>query len=94
MVFDYLKNNKSFIDDIINCMPPQAEANNNENDERKVNEEEAQNFFEKENAIFNEKRPRKNSDISNWSNLYDESEIKNNKGDLVSELEIFMKEFK
>ena len=94
LVFDYLKNNKSFIDDIINCIPPQVEANNNENDERKVNEEEAQNFFEKENAIFNEKRPRKNSDISNWSNLYDESEIKNNKGDLVSELEIFMKEFK
>ena len=94
LVFDYLKNNKNFIDDIINCIPPQVEANNNENDERKVNEEEAQNFFEKENAIFNEKRPRKNSDISNWSNLYDESEIKNNKGDLVSELEIFMKEFK
>ena len=94
LVFDYLKNSKSFIDDIINCIPSQAEANNNENDERKINEEEAQNFFEKENAIFTEKRPRKNSDISDWSNLYDENENKNKKEDLISEIEIFMKNFK
>ena len=93
LVFDYLKNCKSFVDDITNSIPPQAEANNNENDNKKMNEEEAQNFFEKENAIFSEKKPRKNSDMSNWSNLYDESENKNNKGDLISEIELFMKGF-
>ena len=94
LVFDYLKNSKSFINDIINSIPPQAEANDNENDERKINEEEAQNFFEKENAIFTEKRPRKNSDISDWSNLYGENENKSKKEDLISEIEIFMKSFK
>ena len=94
LVFDYLKNSKRFIDDIINSIPPQAEANDNENDEKKINEEEAQNFFEKENAIFTDKRPRKNSDISDWSNLYGENEKKNKKEDLISEIEIFMKNFK
>jgi len=94
LVFDYLKNSKRFIDDIINSIPPQAEANDNENDEKKINEEEAQNFFEKENAIFTDKRPRKNSDISDWSNLYGENENKNKKEDLISEIEIFMKNFK
>ena len=94
LVFDYLKNSKRFIDDIINSIPPQTEANDNENDEKKINEEEAQNFFEKENAIFTDKRPRKNSDISDWSNLYGENENKNKKEDLISEIEIFMKNFK
>ena len=95
LVFDYLKNIKSFVDDIVGCNISQIEANNNEqNNDNNQNQEEVENIFENDNAIFNENKVRKNSNLSNWSNLYDENEIKKNKGDLVSEIEIFMQSFK
>ena len=95
LVFDYLKNIKSFVDDIVGSNISQVEADNNEqNNDNNQNQEEVENIFENDNVIFNENKVRKNSNLSNWSNLYDESEIKKNKGDLVSEIEIFMQSFK
>ena len=44
--------------------------------------------------LFSEKRIRKNSIFSDWSNIYDDEEEDDNKkndGDLISEIEIFMR---
>ena len=94
LVFDYLKNVKSFVEEIISSNAKQIEVNNIENNDVNIEQEEPENIFGEENEIFTKNKLRKNSNLSNWSNLYDENEIKKNKGDLVSEIEIFMQSFK
>ena len=94
LVFDYLKNVKSFVEEIISSNAKQIEVNNVENNDVNIEQEEPENIFGEENEIFTKNRLRKNSNLSNWSNLYDENEIKKNKDDLRSEIELFMQNFK
>ena len=94
LVFDYLKNVKSFVEEIISSNAMQIEVNNVENNDVNIEQEEPENIFGEENEIFTKNKLRKNSNLSNWSNLYDENEIKKNKDDLRSEIELFMQNFK
>ena len=94
LVFDYLKNVKSFVEEIISSNAKQIEVNNVENNDVNIEQEEPENIFDEENEIFTKNKLRKNSNLSNWSNLYDENEIKKNKDDLRSEIELFMQNFK
>lgn len=94
LVFDYLKNVKSFVEEIISSNAKQIEVNNVENNDVNIEQEEPENIFGEENEIFTKNKLRKNSNLSNWSNLYDENEIKKNKDDLRSEIELFMQNFK
>ena len=94
LVFDYLKNVKSFVEEIISSNAKQIEVNNIENNDVNIEQEEPENIFGEENEIFTKNKLRKNSNLSNWSNLYDENEIKKNKDDLRSEIELFMQNFK
>ena len=92
IVFEYLKNKKCFIDELLSTNVPQVEANNGENKEIDKNIEDPENNFEKEseNIFFTGKRFRKNSNCSFCSNFYDESMINRNKCDLISENEMFI----
>ena len=91
MVFDYLKNLKCFIDELKDYNVPQSEIKNIENNDMNKVQEEPINIFENENDnAFNENRFRKNSNFSYCSNFYDENEIKKNKGDMMSDIELFM----
>ena len=92
IVFEYLKNKKCFIDELLSTNDPQVEANNGENKEIDKNIEDPENNFEKEseNIFFTGKRFRKNSNCSFCSNFYDESLINRNKCDLISENEMFI----
>jgi hypothetical protein len=90
-IFNYLKNKKCFIDELLNTNEPQEELINYENNNEIKNKEEPENITEKENLNFiYENRPRKNSNMSYESNFYDENTIKRNKEDLISEIEMFM----
>ena len=89
IVFDYLKNLKCFIDELRDDNPPQTEIKNIENNDVNKVQEEPINIFENENEnAFNENRFRKNSNLSYGSNFYDENE--KNKGDMMSDIELFM----
>ena len=95
LILEYLKNIKSFMDIIINNSIPKHEEKNIENEEINKIQEESENIFEKENInFFPGNKVRKNSNFSNWSNIYDENENKKNNEDLISEIEIFMQNFK
>ena len=95
-VFEYLKNQKIFIDELIINNIPKKEENNNENIDTNKLQEESENIIEKDNMnLFSAKRNIKNSIFSDWSNIYDDEEEeddnKKNDGDLISEIEIFMR---
>ena len=54
------------------------------------NKEEEENNYEKNNDnIFTENRFRNNSNMSYVSNLYDDNIVKENKGDYMSEMDLF-----
>ena len=91
-IFEYLKDKKCFLDELENNNDPQEEMINPQNNDINKNKEEPENNFEKENEniMFTEKRSRKNSNISYGSNFYDDNLSKRNKGDLMSEIEMFM----
>lgn len=93
IVFDYLKNLKCFVDELEDNNVPQSETKNLEiNDTNKIQEEPI-NIFENENDnenAFHENEFRKNSNLSYVPNFYDENEIKKNKGDMLSDIDMFM----
>ena len=77
LIFDYLKNKKCFLDELLNTNEPQEEIINNEINDMDKSREEHENIIEKENENpFNENRFRKNSNFSYESNFYDENTIK------------------
>ena len=83
-VFDYLKNLKSFKDELTLYEPKKTYNNENIVNEHK---EEIDNNYEKDDENeFIENRMRNNSNMSYASSLYDEKVIKQNKN-------IFMTEF-
>ena len=92
MIFDYLKNKKCFLDELVSTNDPQVEVINDDNNDMDKSKEEAENNYEKEseNIIFTDNRFRKNSNLSMNSNFYDENYIKKNKCDLMSDIELFM----
>ena len=92
LIFDYLKNKKCFLDELLNTNEPQEEIINYEINDVDKSREEHENIIEKENENpFNENRFRKNSNLSyDESNFYDENIIKKNKCDLISEIEMFI----
>ena len=91
LIFDYLKNKKCFLDELLNTNEPQDEVISNEINDMDKCREEHENIIEKENENpFNENRFRKNSNLSYESNFYDENTIKKNKCDLISEIEMFI----
>lgn len=91
LIFDYLKNKKCFLDELLNNNEPQEEIINDEINDLNKSREELENIIEKENENpFNENRFRKNSNLSYESNFYDENTIKKNKCDLISEIEMFI----
>ena len=91
-IFEYLKDKKCFLDELEKNNDPQEEMINPQNNDIDKSKEEPENNFEKENdnIMFTEKRSRKNSNISYGSNFYDDNLSKRNKGDLMSEIEMFM----
>ena len=92
VVFEYLKDKKCFLDELVKNNDPQEEMINAQNNDINKSKEEPENNFEKENEnmMFIEKRSRKNSNISYGSNFYDDNLSKRNKGDLMSEIEMYM----
>ena len=92
LIFDYLKNKKIFLDELVSTNDPQAEMINDDNNDMDKSREEPENIYEKEseNIIFTGNRFRKNSNLSCCSNFYDENLIKRNKCDLMSDIEMFM----
>ena len=92
VVFEYLKDKKCFLDELVKNNAPQEEMINAQNNDINKSNEEPENNFEKENEnmMFIEKRSRKNSNISYGSNFYDDNLSKRNKGDLMSEIEMYM----
>jgi len=95
LILEYLRNIKSFMDEIISNSIQKQEEKNIENEEINKIQDEPENIFEKENInFFPGNKVRKNSNFSNWSNIYDENENKKNNEDLISEIEIFMQNFK
>jgi hypothetical protein len=95
LILEYLRNIKSFMDEIISNSIQKQEENNLENEEMDKIQEDPENIFEKENInFFSGNKVRKNSNFSNWSNIYDENDNKKNNEDLISEIEIFMQNFK
>jgi hypothetical protein len=66
----------------------QIQLNDNVNNENY--KEEIDNNFEKDNDnIFTEHRFRKNSNLSYVSNIYEDSAMKQNKGDCMSEIGLY-----
>ena len=95
LILEYLRNIKSFMDEIISNSIQKQEEKNLENEEMDKIQEDPENIFEKENInFFCGNKVRKNSNFSNWSNIYDENDNKKNNEDLISEIEIFMQNFK
>lgn len=92
IIFEYLKNKKCFLDELVGNNEPQIEVINNENNDMNKSKEEQENNYEKEsdNIIFTDNRPRKNSNFSYCSNFYEENIIKRNKVDFLSENEMFV----
>ena len=92
LIFDYLKNKKCFLEELVSTNDPQVEFINDDNNDIDKSREEPENNYEKEseNIIFTGNRFRKNSNLSMCSNFYDENLIKRNKCDLMSDIEMFM----
>ena len=92
LVFDYLKDKKCFLDELLNNKESNEELINVEISDVDKSREERENIIEKEKENenpFNENGLRKNSNLSNESNFFDENTIKRNKCDLISEIEMF-----
>ena len=87
-----MKDKKCFLDELVKNNDPQEEMINAQNNDINKSKEEPENNFEKENEnmMLIEKRSRKNSNISYGSNFYDDNLSKRNKGDLMSEIEMYM----
>ena len=93
IVFDYLKNLKCFVDELENNSAPQNEEKNLENNHINKIQEEPVNMFENEiynDSAFHENQLRKNSNLSYEPNFFDENEIKKIKGDMLSDIDMFM----
>ena len=95
-VFEYLRNIKSFVDEINSySIHKKKEDDIESNEELKEPQEEPEINYYKDNInIFKENRIRKNSNFSNWSNLYDDNDFKKSNEELISEIEVFMQNFK
>ena len=92
-IFEYLRNIKIFVDEIINNIQRKKE---NENiGETNKPEEEPDNIFEEKSInFFAGKKMRKNSNISNWSNFNEHNENNKINEDSISEITYFIQNFK
>ena len=92
-IFEYLRNIKIFVDEIINNI--QRKKENENNDETNKLEEEPDNIFEEKSInFFAGKKMRKNSNISNWSNFNEHNENNKINEDSISEITYFIQNFK
>ena len=92
-IFEYLRNIKIFVDEIINNI--QRKKENENNDETNKLEEEPDNIFEEKSInFFTGKKIRKNSNISNWSNFNEHNENNKINEDSISEITYFIQNFK
>ena len=93
IIFEYLRNIKIFVDEIINNI--QRKKENENNDETNKLEEEPDNIFEEKSInFFANKKIRKNSNISNWSNFNEHNENNKINEDSISEITYFIQNFK
>ena len=98
-IFEYLRNIKYFVDEIINnCNFSKNRDNSFENinnDDKNELKEEPENIFEENNInFFSGKKIRKNSNISNWSNFNEYNENNKYNDDSISEITYFIQNFK
>ena len=94
-IFEYLRNIKIFVDEIINNFSIQRKKENENNDETNKIEEEPDNIFEEKSINFlTGKKIRKNSNISNWSNFNEHNENNKINEDSISEITYFIQNFK
>ena len=94
-IFEYLRNIKIFVDEIINNFSIQRKKENENNDETNKIEEEPDNIFEEKSInFFTGKKIRKNSNISNWSNFNEHNENNKINEDSISEITYFIQNFK
>ena len=94
-IFEYLRNIKIFVDEIINNFSIQRKKENENNDETNKLEEEPDNIFEEKSINFlTGKKIRKNSNISNWSNFNEHNENNKINEDSISEITYFIQNFK
>ena len=94
-IFEYLRNIKIFVDEIINNFSIQRKKENENNDETNKIEEEPDNIFEEKSINFlTGKKIRKNSNISNWSNFNEHNESNKINEDSISEITYFIQNFK
>ena len=93
-IFEYLRNIKIFVDEIINNFSIQRKKENENNDETNKIEEEPDNIFEEKSINFlTGKKIRKNSNISNWSNFNEHNENNKINEDSISEITYFIQNF-
>ena len=94
-IFEYLRNIKIFVDEIINNFSIQRKKENENNDETNKPEEEPDDAFEEKSInFFTGKKIRKNSNISNWSNFNEHNENNKINEDSISEITYFIQNFK
>ena len=94
-IFEYLRNIKIFVDEIINNFSIQRKKENENNDETNKLEEEPEDAFEEKSInFFTGKKIRKNSNISNWSNFNEHNENNKINEDSISEITYFIQNFK
>ena len=94
-IFEYLRNIKIFVDEIINNFSIQRKKENENNDETNKLEEEPDDAFEEKSInFFTGKKIRKNSNISNWSNFNEHNENNKINEDSISEITYFIQNFK
>ena len=92
-IFEYLRNIKIFVDEIINNIQRKKENENND-ETNKLEEEPDDAFEEKSINFFIGKKIRKNSNISNWSNFNEHNENNKINEDSISEITYFIQNFK
>ena len=94
-IFEYLRNIKIFVDEIINNFSIQRKKENENNDETNKLEEEPDNIFEEKSINFlTGKKIRKNSNISNWSNFNEHNENNKINVNYIYEITYFIQNFK
>ena len=92
-IFEYLRNIKIFVDEIINNIQRKKENENND-ETNKLEEEPDDAFEEKSINFFTGKKIRKNSNISNWSNFNEHNENNKINENSISEITYFIQNFK
>ena len=92
-IFEYLRNIKIFVDEIINNIQRKKENENND-ETNKLEEKPDDAFEEKSINFFTGKKIRKNSNISNWSNFNEHNENNKINEDSISEITYFIQNFK